>query len=316
MPTRRERIEGGIWGCLIGDACGVPYEFHRPEHIPAAPLIDLVPPPGFARAHVGTPPGTWSDDGAHALCLLASLLSQGRLDLDDLGRRMLDWYEHGYMAVDGRVFDVGVQTGQALRALLQGVPAQQAGSADEHANGNGSLMRVLSLALWHQGSDADLVADAHRQSLVTHGHLRAQVCCALYCLWARRTLEDVKDPWAEAVAALREVYARDALEIALLGELEFHVRPDEAPRGQGSGYVVDCLRSARWAVAQGGYEEVIRAAISLGRDTDTTACVAGGIAGIRDGMAGIPRRWFDALRARELAEPLVIGLLTLRNERV
>jgi ADP-ribosyl-[dinitrogen reductase] hydrolase len=312
MPTRQERLEGGIWGCLIGDACGVPYEFHRREQIPPLPLIEFIPPPGFARAHLGTPPGTWSDDGAHALCLLASLLYQGRLDLEDLGRRLINWYEHGYMAVDGRVFDVGVQTGQALRALRQGIPAQQAGRADELGNGNGSLMRVLPLALWHQGSDAQLVADAHRQSLVTHGHPRAQVCCALYCLWARRTLEDATDPWSEAVRTLRGVYAHDERDIKLVGELEFHVRPDDLASGhQGSGYVVDCLRSARWAVAQGSYEDVIKAAISLGRDTDTTACVAGGIAGVRDGVEGIPHRWRDALRDRELAEPLVKELLAL-----
>lgn len=307
--SSRERIQGGLWGCLIGDACGVPYEFHPPAQIPPPDLIEFDPPPGFARAHAGTPAGTWSDDGAHALCLLDSLLACGRLELEDLGRRLLAWYEEGHLAVDRRVFDLGIQTGQALRNLRRGVPAERAGASDERANGNGSLMRVLPLALWHRGPDAALVADAHRQSLVTHGHLRSQVCCALYCLWARRTLQGAAAPWAEAVHALREIYAADPREVALLGELEFHVRPDDASPGQGSGYVVDCLRSARWAVAQGGYENVIKAAISLGRDTDTTACVAGGIAGIRDGLAGIPSRWQQALRGRELVEPLLQGLL-------
>ena len=51
------------------------------------------------------------------------------------------------------------------------------------ANGNGSLSRVLPLALWHRGSDEELARDAMQQSLVTHGHIRAQLCCALLCLW-------------------------------------------------------------------------------------------------------------------------------------
>jgi ADP-ribosylglycohydrolase len=50
-------------------------------------MIEFEPPPGFSRAHEGVPPGTWSDDGAHALCLLASLLYRGTLDVEDLGRR-------------------------------------------------------------------------------------------------------------------------------------------------------------------------------------------------------------------------------------
>jgi ADP-ribosyl-[dinitrogen reductase] hydrolase len=69
------------------------------------------------------------------------------------------------------------------------------------------------------------------------------------------------------------------------------------------------IRSARWAVGQGNYEEVVKAAISLGNDTDTTACIAGGIAGLRDGIDGIPSRWLEQLRGGELVEPLIDGLM-------
>jgi ADP-ribosylglycohydrolase len=44
--------------------------------------------------------------------------------------------------------DVGSMDG-ALQALRRGVPADQAGATNDQANGNGSLMRVLPLALWH-----------------------------------------------------------------------------------------------------------------------------------------------------------------------
>jgi ADP-ribosylglycohydrolase len=301
-----ERVTGGLWGLLVGDACGVPYEFHAASEIPAIELIEPTPPPGFRRAHGGVPVGTYSDDGAQALCLLASLLDRGALDPADFARRVVAWYEDGYLAVDGLVFDCGVQTGQAIRALLAGAAPLEAGPAIEQANGNGSLMRVLPLALWHAGPDVALVRDAHRQSRVTHGHPRSQVCCALYCLWARRVLEQHPSPWAAAVESLREIYDGDQ---RWLGELEFHVRPDDLSPGRGGGYVVDCLRSARWAVDQGGYEDVIRAAIALGNDTDTTACVAGGIAGLRDGLDAIPIRWREALRGGELFEPLLAGLL-------
>ena len=73
--------------------------------------------------------------------------------------------------------------------------------------------------------------------------------------------------------------------------------------------MVDCLHSARLAVAAGPYEAAVRTAIALGNDTDTTACVAGGIAGLRDGIGTIPRRWRDGLRGRELYGPLLEQLL-------
>lgn len=302
MIPFRDRLEGGIFGLLIGDALGVPYEFHAPEALPPLADIEITPPMQFPRAHARVPPATWSDDGAQALILLASLLDNSALDMRDFGTRLVAWYQTGYMAVDQDVFDVGIQTSQAIQRLIAGTPASRAGSTAEKANGNGSLMRVLPLALWHRGSDSALVEDAQRQSSVTHGHARAQVCCALYCLWARRILQNATDPWHDAVVALRDIYGRDSQEYT---ELEQVIRPDDRPAGRGSGYVVDSLRSARWALQAGGYEQAVKAAISLGHDTDTTACITGGIAGIRDGIGAIPQRWRVQLRGTELVMPLV-----------
>jgi len=242
MIPRKDRLAGGLIGHLVGDALGVPYEFHAPEEIPPRPQIEFDPPPGYDVAHWKVPPGTWSDDGAQALALLGSLQAQGRLDLDDLAARLLAWWDRGDMAVDGKVFDIGNQTARALGRLRAGVAPHESGPSEERANGNGSLMRALPLALWHEGTDAELARDAAAQSLPTHGHARSQACCALYCLWARRTLEGRANPWDEAVAAFRSIHAEgDPLRF----ELESQIRPDEPPSGQGSGYVVDCLNSAR-----------------------------------------------------------------------
>lgn len=313
-PGRADRIAGGIVGLLVGDALGVPYEFHPPEEIPPAEKIEFTPPPGFRRAHGSVPPGTWSDDGAQALCLLASLLERGVFDPSDFAQRLRDWYDRGYMAVDAHVYDVGITTRRALGNLRSGAAPLDAGPAGVHDNGNGALMRVLPLALWHRGSDADLVRDARLQSRVTHGHVRSQVCCALYSLWARRILDGATDrpgdevPWADALATLRSLVASDE---TARSELEFHVRPDDASPGRGTGYVVDSIRSARTCLATGGYETVVRAAVRLGHDTDTTACIAGGLAGLRDGLGAIPGRWRAALRGRALCDPLIERLTAL-----
>ena len=312
-PSSTSRLRGGIYGLLVGDALGVPYEFSRPEQLPAREDLEMNPPSAFPRAHARVPPGTWSDDGAQALCLLASLLDRDGLDLGDFSTKVCAWYDEGYMAVDGLVFDVGVQTGHALRALRSGVEPRLAGPAAERDNGNGSLMRALPLALWHVGDDVELVRDAYDQSRITHGHARSRVCCAIYCLWARRTLEGDADPWAAATATLRAMVVPGSEEEEAL---EGHVRPDEPAEGRGSGYVIDTLRSARQVLAaHDTYEGVVKSAISLGNDTDTTACVAGGIAGVRYGEEGIPERWRSALRGRELVDPLVGRLAARRRER-
>ena len=303
MPTRRERIEGGVLGALVGDALGVPFEFKAPGEVPPRDDIEIVPPAGYFRSHADVPPGTFSDDGSLLLALLESLLERdGRFDADDFGGRLVAWRRDGRLAVDGRVFDVGIQTEDAIRRIASGTPAAGAGPAGDRENGNGALMRTLPVAFAVRGDDARLIETAHRQSRVTHGHPRSEACCALYVLWARRTLEGAIDPWREAVSGLRRHYAPDPVRTR---ELEEHVRPDDPTPGRGTGYVVDALRSARWCVLQGDFERVVRAAVGLGNDTDTTACLAGGIAGLRDGVVGVPRRWRDALRGAEIYRPLL-----------
>ncbi len=300
-----DRLEGGLYGLLIGDALGVPYEFHAPGNLPPREEIEMSPPADWQRhrSHGGTPVGTWSDDGAQALCLLASLLHCDRFDAEDFGHRLVNWSDHGYLAVDGRVFDIGNQTSRAIERLRAGVPALAAGPSGERDNGNGSLMRVLPLALWHRGTDKELVRDAALQSQVTHGHPRAQLCCAVYVLWARGALNEVADPWDAAVETVKSLLGSEPVFRDELARVLAFASP------AGSGYVVDALWSARIAVQAGPYDVAVRRAVQFGQDTDTTACIAGGIAGVRDGAGAIPQRWRDALRGRELVDPLWLELL-------
>lgn len=303
----RNKIKGGIIGLLVGDALGVPYEFHARQEIPAFDEIEFEPPAWFRRAHAGVPIGTYSDDGAQSLILFNSLLEFGKFDAAHFAQGLVDWYDKGFMAVGGVVFDVGIQTANAIRELKRGVSPLLAGGADEYSNGNGSLMRVLPLALWHQGSDLELVADAFDQSAVTHGHLRSKLCCALYCLWARRILQNVENSWDAAVETLFEMFPEDTIERT---EFETRIFPNDAIFDvKGGGYVVDSLRAARWANGNDSYEKTVKAAISLGEDTDTTACIAGGIAGLKFGVNAIPERWRKNLRGREIYEPLIEKLL-------
>lgn len=294
-------IRSGMLGLLVGDALGVPYEFHAPGEIPAWDEIEMVPPPGYPRSYSHVPVGTWSDDGAQALCLLVSLSECRGWNAEDFVQRLLAWYRGGEWAVDGKVFDIGIQTATALNRLASGVPSDESGLGGERNNGNGSLMRTLPVALLGPGDDVGLVELAHAQSLVTHAHPRSQACCALFALWARREMGRVPDPWLAAVEALRDIYRAFPVHLT---ELEENILSWSGPCS-GSGYVVDALHSARAACGERDYEAIVRAAVAFGNDTDTTACVAGGIAGLRHGEGGIPPRWLAALRGREILDPIL-----------
>lgn len=306
-----DQIEGGVLGLLIGDAMGVPYEFHPASEIPAAP--DMVPPVGFARAHVGIPPGTWSDDGAQALALLDSLLEKGEVDVHDLGDRLLQWLTAGRYAPDANVFDVGIQTRRALEIVRAGALGliEHRDDQNEHTQGNGSLMRSLPFALWSKQPDLIFIEQASRQSAVTHWHTNVHVCVAVYVMWARVLIEtNSMSPggsWFQAIARVGSLL-RTPASIYALKQIERWEEPLT-----GSGYVFDSLLSARHVVLNSdSYAETVRKAIKFGNDTDTTACIAGGIAGLIYGVDGIPLAWRDKLRAPEIYRPLLENLLAWR----
>ena len=166
----KSRMKGGLWGSLVGDALGVPVEFEGRAARVADPVLGM-------RAY-GThrqPAGTWSDDGALLLCSVESLVEKG-FDTSDMGRRFLDWRDHGLWTAHGDVFDIGNATSQALERVRRGVPAGEAGGQDEASNGNGSLMRILPVVFAEFGEATAVFSDKiHRASSVTHGHPRSQM---------------------------------------------------------------------------------------------------------------------------------------------
>jgi ADP-ribosylglycohydrolase len=182
------------------------------------------------------------------LALLGSLVECGKFSLIDFADRLLRWLDDGYMAVDGEIFDVGIQTASALNRLRGGVPPRESGGTSEWDNGNGSLMRTLPLALWHQGPDEALVRDAHLQSLPTHAHPRSLAACAFYCLTARGYSRSVADPWSWADQRLEEIYdawSEQRERNRLLTELDALRRFPKTDQPRGTGYVLDTIWSAR-----------------------------------------------------------------------
>ena len=94
------------------------------------------------------------------LALLDSLLGSG-FDPTDQAKRALGWFQGTAYTPDGDGrFDIGVTTSEALGAVASGTPAEEAGPTHEHASGNGSLMRILPLALVDAGSRPPTLSNA------------------------------------------------------------------------------------------------------------------------------------------------------------
>lgn len=295
-----DKILGGLWGLIIGDAVGVPYEFKTESQIPPLNKIDMIPSDNFTPSRTKIPFGTYSDDSSQFLCILDSFHECNGFNLENIADKIVDWCENGLWAVDNDVFDIGYQTQEALDAYQNGQSPLKSGFVNEDGKGNGSLMRDLAIPLAYDVSDEELIELSHKQSVITHGHVTNQVCCALYSLVAKYLLSNMNfnDAYNNSLAELKEIY-KNNYNSDYLYELE-HSILERSNIEYGSGYVVDCLLSAFKAVSESSsYEETIKKSIAFGDDTDTTAAVAGGLAGIIYGFKNIPKKWYSELRGKE-----------------
>lgn len=205
------------------------------------------------------PAGTWSDDTSMALATCDSIRATGRVDVCDMRERFVCWYREGAYTVSG-LFDVGGTTADAL--------SSGHGRAGERDNGNGSLMRILPLAFTDATDD-----EVRAVSAITHAHAISCEACVRMVHVARRLI---------AGEGPRDV-AGDLVSVP-------------ASQIRSGGFVLDTERAALWCLANtSSYAECVLAAVNLGDDTDTTAAVAGGLAGIVCGMGGIPGKWLNAL---------------------
>lgn len=310
------QLRAALLGLAVGDALGVPVEFQSRQARIADPVTGMR---GFGTHH--QPVGTWSDDSSLTFCLAETLAQPGgRIgppDLPDFARRSINWLYNAYWTATNQTFDVGNATRAAIDRLQRGVSPTAAGPRSEYDNGNGALMRILPLVFhdtW-QAEALDLAAAwtlTEAVASVTHGHPRSTLGCFLYLLVARSLLagnspsaayaqmRQVASPWLKGrslTASAEDHYYEAVLNGTLPG------LPQSAI--SSSGYVVHTLEAALWCLLKyDTYAATVLAAVNLGDDTDTTGAVAGGLAGLVYGEAGIPSEWLAAVARRVDIEDL------------
>lgn len=289
-------LKAAVLGMAIGDALGVPVEFMRRDALKKNPVKIM--------REYGThqqPKGTWSDDSTMAFCLLETLAEN--YDLQNLANHFINWYRHAYWTPHGTVFDMGNSTRQAIRRLEEGIEPTQAGGQTFDSNGNGSLMRILPLLFYIKDKPLEerwqITQDV---SSLTHGHFVACFACFIYLEYARLLLEGLDKFQAytnmqNAINTFALQQAFDATHLALFDRV-LSQSIDKLPETsiKSDGYVLHTLEASLWCLLNyHDYSSTVLASVNLGKDTDTTATVTGGLAGILYGEEGIPMMWMAYL---------------------
>ncbi|MFA6292821.1 MAG: ADP-ribosylglycohydrolase family protein [Victivallales bacterium] len=284
-----DRIGGGFFGMIVGDALGVPVEFKSREELRGNPVKGMT---GYGTHN--QPPGTWSDDTSMTLATIDAL--QGGYKPIIMLDKFCEWLFGNKYTPHGKVFDYGGATERALSHYR--VNKRPCTEYDEFSNGNGSLMRILPVSLaFHKLPVEDLVQISSDVSALTHGHPRSRIACSHYSLMIKHIVEG-KDFSASYSLANQEIikYVPEAESASFAritgGKIADFVEKDI----KSDGYVIHTLEAALWCcLTTDSFRNAVLKAVNLGNDTDTVGAVAGGLAGAFYGIKEIPEEWVSDL---------------------
>lgn len=312
MGNRGKSING-IMGLVVGDALGVPVEFKSREELKENPVEDMR---GYGIYPV--PKGSWSDDSSMALATLVAL--QEGVNLQKIMDNFVAWEQKGEFTPAGEVFDEGNTCYSAIHNYMESKDINTCGISGEDSNGNGSLMRILPICIYvnYLQNESDIDDDTaldiiHKVSALTHAHLRSKMACGIYYFCVRHLADKragLSQCLQEGIDEAFEYYGKmkDSSEelnhfIRIKNVDELKNIPEE--QINSGGYVIDSIEASLWCLLNtNNYRECVLRAVNLGRDTDTTAAIAGGLAGLYYGYDEIPEEWKMEIIRREWIEEM------------
>ena len=280
---RHDLAMGAVLGALIGDAAGATLEFLGRK--PSAEEVEKAL--GMCGGGIwNTAPGQVTDDGELTLALLQALVGQPRHDVNRAARAYRLWYLSD-------PFDIGNATGNALEdgdpdsPDLAELIARRALMFNSDSKANGSLMRATPLGVWSARVSIEEAVDAARaDARLTHPNPSCQWSTAAYVV-AIRHLTLNADDHRGAFAAAQSILppgegdeVRRWLDDAAAGRLPpFHPQ---------AGFVrIAFTHAFHHLLQRTPHVQALRKTLSGGGDTDTNACIVGGLLGALWGERGL-----------------------------
>lgn len=288
-----------IIGHAVGDAMGVPTEFCIREYLLKNPVKEMI-----GSDKTGQPAGSWSDDTSMEIATIDSFIQNKEFNYDDIMHKWEEWINEAKYTANNDTFDVGRTCLRAIRNHSLGTEPLKCGIDGEQSNGNGSLMRILPVALYSYYRKLDvneIIKLTNELSSLTHKHDISKLGCYIYVRYIMFLLDGKnKNEAYELIKTLDystyDEYAISKYERILKNDIASYTIDNIL----STGYVVDTLECALWILLNANsYKETIIATTNIGNDTDTIGAIAGSMAGIIYGYDSIPTSWIDKLMRKD-----------------
>jgi len=302
-----EQVLGMIYGLALGDALGSPVEFWELKGI-----RERYGPDGIQEL---PSPALFTDDTQMTLAVAEALIAEGHQDLGTIMAAI----SQGFVAWLRSPENDRSPGGSCLygaRQLEAGVPWWKSGKPN--SKGCGAAMRVAPIGYLYQRDLPKLRQVAAASALVTHHHPAAQLGAVAAAFLAKLALDRL--PPEEMLPALElethgQVREFDQT-LARLEEALEMADPDAALAHIGEGWVAEeavTLALYCFLTSPDDFLTTIRRGANTQGDSDSIACIAGGISGAYLGIRALPGAWVARLEKSEYLADVARRLAAVRR---
>jgi len=298
-----------VYGCVLGQALGDAFgAAGKMGCLPQPPLDDLVRPPADHPIHGGLQAGQYTDDTIFALAILDSFLAGGKPNAASIARSFQIAIDRLGLAASQLI---GPSTKAAIDAWHRG---EELGQAGRFGWTNGSVMRVALVGLRYPGDLDKTVEAACESAIPTHNtDIAISSAAAIACAVSRAAAGNASvDDLIEAACVGADQgrrYGYPFIAPSVSRRIRFAVELATADKplverqqdiydlvGTGlPAYEMAAAALAHVVLAAGDPVEAILLSANTGGDTDTTAAIAGAVAGALHGANSFPLSWVDSV---------------------
>lgn len=267
---------GCLVGALVGDAAGATLEFYHGD-IDENVASEAMKMPGGGAWSVG--PGQVTDDGELMLSL-AGVLQDG-FDIDKIAAAYHNWYK-------SKPFDCGMTCMRAFVCENADDMKQKAMIYSKKSEANGALMRSMPIAVFNCFQPPEVLMEyAKADAALSHPSEACQDVNALYTIALAHLILYPRD-YRGAIKKV-EKYAESACRKVKWWLKESEAGFDKLNCEEKIGHVRWGFTMAMYFLrSNASFEEAIFKTLLKGGDTDTNACIVGGMMGALHGINEIP----------------------------
>lgn len=282
MEALVDRARAAFIGLAVGDALGATVEFLERGEIASLYGVhrDII-----GKGWLRLKPGQVTDDTQMSLCIARAIASANGWSLKGIADNFAAWLR-------SKPLDIGDTCRRGIRNYMLDGTLQ----VPEHEwdAGNGACMRMLPVALFTLGDDAQLTELSVQQAHLTHHHPLSDAACI--CV-------------GRLVHLALCGFSKSRLHKELNGLCAQHPAFRFEPyRGLATAYVPDTLQTVfHCFFTTRDFESCLVKTVNQGGDADTTGAITGMLAGAYYGMDDIPKRWLKKMDAGLLDEISVLA---------